>query len=226
MSADTIRRRRASWKHRIDELFLRFPQVVCASFTAPSTAAAAAPFEAANLSSSARIDLANALNFELFVRSKNTLGLTAVMAMRPVQGEFGNYPAASLFLFPFMRGASSADEPAFLPGASAASPLIETAPMTTLGLAPDEFFCHYVLKAPWQSFIGCALDAPIAREIGVAPWHSNEAIGDETIGIRWTSSNLNDRWFDGSRWIPESDDGNAWRARIIQGVRRAAAMTC
>jgi len=198
---------------------------LCA-FHCTSKVAAAVPFEVASLSSPARIDLANALNFRLFIRSKNTLGLTAVMAMRPVDGTLGNYPAGSLFLFPFMRGASNANESAFLPGTSVASPLIETAPMMTLGLAPDEFFCHYVLKAPWQSFIGCALDAPIAREIGPGPWHSNVTIGDETIGVCWTSSNLNDRWFDGSRWIPESDDGNAWRARIVQGVRHAATMTC
>ena len=97
--------------------------------------------------------------------------------------------------------------------------------MTTLGLPPDEFFCHYVLKAPWQSFISCTLDMPIAREIGAWPWHSNVEIGGATIGIRWTSSNLNHPWFAGSRWIPESDDGQIWRARIIDGVRRAAALT-
>ena len=172
-----------------------------------------------------RISLANALNFQLFAQNRSTLGLTAVMAMRPVDGRLGSYPASSLFLFPFNRDATSARELAHLPGPDAASPLIQTAPMTTLGLPPDEFFCHYVLNAPWQSFISCTLDAPVAREIGTWPWHNNFEIGGTTIGIRWTSSNLNHSWFAGSRWIPESDDGQVWRARIIDGVRRAAAMT-
>jgi hypothetical protein len=187
---------------------------------------AALQLDAVGAPASARISLANALNFRSFVLHKETLGLTAVMAMQPVEGGLGRYPAGSLFLFPFKRDVSGPDQPAFLPGSGAASPLVTTVPMTTLGLAPDEFFCHYVLKAPWQSFISCALDTPIACEIGIWPWHSNVAIGDETIGIRWTSSNLNNPWFDGSRWIPESDHGKAWRARIIDGVRRAAAMTC
>jgi hypothetical protein len=174
---------------------------------------------------SLRISLANALNFRLFAQNRSTLGLTAVMAMRPVDGRLGSYPASSLFLFPFNRDATSARELAHLPGPEAASPLIKTAAMTTHGLPPDEFFCHYVLKAPWQSFISCTLDAPVVRDIGTSPWHGNVEIGGTTIGIRWTSSNLNHPWFAGSRWIPESDDGQVWRARIIDGVRRAAVMT-
>jgi hypothetical protein len=174
---------------------------------------------------SLRVSLANALNFRSFAQNRSTLSLTAVMAMRPVDGELGRYPSSSLLLFPFNRDATSKCEPAHLPGPDAASPLIKTAPMTTLGLPPDEFFCHYVLKAPWQSFISCTLDAPVAREIGTWPWHNNVEIGEATIGISWTSSNLNHPWFAGSRWIPENDDGQIWRSRIIDGVRRAAAMT-
>lgn len=174
---------------------------------------------------SLRISLANALNFRSFEQNRAALGLTAVMAMRSVDGKLGSYPTGSLFLFPFNRDATSARELAHLPGSNTASPLIKAAPMTTLGLPPDEFFCHYVLKAPWQSFISCILDMPIAREIGAWPWHSNVEIGGTTIGIRWTSSNLNHPWFAGSRWIPESDDGQVWRARIIDGVHRAAVMT-
>jgi hypothetical protein len=172
-----------------------------------------------------RISLANALNFRLFAQNRSTLGLTAVMAMRPVDGSLGSYPSRSLFLFPFNRDATSARELSYLPGPDAASALVETAAMTTLGLPPDEYFCHYVLNVPWQSFISCTLDAPVARDIGTWPWHNNVEIGGTTIGIRWTSSNLNHSWFAGSRWIPESDDGQAWRARIIDGVRRAAVMS-
>jgi hypothetical protein len=174
---------------------------------------------------SLRIGLANALNFRLFTQNRETLGLTALMAMRPVEGKLASYPTGSLLLFPYTHDASGAYGPAFLPGPDAARPLIKTAPMTTLGLPPDEFFCHYVLNVPWQSFISCTLDAPVAREIGTWPWHNDAEIGSTTIGIRWTSSNLNHPWFAGSRWIPENDDGQVWRERIIDGVRRAAAIT-
>jgi len=190
-----------------------------------SAALAARPLDAIDTPVSSQIRLASALNLRSFLRNRDTLGLSAVMAMQPVDGELGSYPAGSLLLFPFKRHASSPDQPAFLPGSQRASPLITAVPMMTRGLAPDEFFCHYVLKAPWQSFISCEFGAPIAREIGLAPWHGNVAIGDDIVGVRWTSSNLNDSWFLGSRWIPETDLGKAWRARIIDGVRRAAAVT-
>jgi hypothetical protein len=173
---------------------------------------------------SLRISRANALNFRLFTRNSEALGLTALMAMRQVEGKLSSYPIGSLLLFPFTLDAAGAHGPAFLPGPDAASPLIKTAPMTTLGLPPDEFFCHYVLKAPWQSFISCTLESPLAREIGTWPWHNNVEIGGTTIGVCWTSSNLNHPWFAGSRWIPDSDGGQVWRARIIDGVRRAAVM--
>ena len=196
----------------------------CAIHSA-STAFAALQIGSIESAVSPRISLANALNFRLFAKSSGTLGLSAVMAMQPVDGKLGSYSAGSLLLFPFNQDATSARELAHLPGPDAASPLIKTLPMTTLGLPPDEFFCHYVLQAPWQSFISCTLDAPVAREIGAWPWHSNVEIGGAIIGVRWTSSNLNHPWFAGSRWIPENDDGQIWRARIINGVRRAAAMT-
>jgi hypothetical protein len=197
---------------------------ICAIHSA-STAVAALQDGSIDAPVSVRISLANALNFRLFTQNKETLGLTALMVMRPVEGKLASYSTGSLLLFPFTRDAADACGPAFLPGPDTASPLIKTAPMTTLGLPPDEFFCHYVLKAPWQSFVSCTLDAPVAREIGTSPWHSNLVSGDVTVGLRWTSSNLNHPWFAGSRWIPESVDGQVWRARIIDGVRRAAAMT-
>lgn len=202
-----------------------FLAISVGSFCAVDSAGAAQVAFQVGTPVSARIIRANALNFQLFVQNRSTLGLTAIMAMRPVDGKLGSYPAGSMLLFPFNRDAASASERAFLPGSSASTPLIASVPMMTLGLPPDEYFCHYVLKAPWQSFISCTLDQPIAREIGVWPWHSNVLIGHETVGIRWTSSNLNGPWFAGSRWIPESDEGNVLRTRIIDGVHRAAAMT-
>lgn len=188
-------------------------------------AAAALRIATTNIPLHARATFANGLNYRLFAQNREVFGLTAVMAIRPIDGKFGSYPTESLFLFPFKRGAAGANALAFLPDTDEGNPLLKIVPMTTHGLPPDEYFCHYVLRAPWQGFISCALDMPIAREISEWPWYSNVIIGQGTVGIRWTSSNLNDPWFAGSRWIPEHDEGAIWRARIIEGIRRAAATT-
>ena len=180
--------------------------------------------DAAQLSSGARRELANALNLRLFLENKVALGLAGVMTMRSVENEIGSYPAAALFLFPFKHNASTADAPAFLPGSAAGSPLLETITMPASGLSPDEYFCHFVLKAPWRDFIGFTVGTAIGRGTDKWPWHSNVAIGNDIVGFRWTSSNLNHPWFEGSRWIPENANGLAWRARIIDGVRRAATL--
>lgn len=167
---------------------------------------------------------ANALNLRLFLENRNALGLVGVMTMRVVKGELGRYPAAALFLFPFKLNASTEEVPAFLPGSAATSPLLETVTMPASGLSPDEYFCHFVLKAPWRYFIGFTVGAAIGHGMDRWPWHSNVAIGNDTVGFRWTSSNLNYPWFKGSRWIPDNENGLAWRAQIIGGVRRAATL--
>lgn len=180
--------------------------------------------DAALFSSVARREFANALNLRLFLENKDAFGLVGVMTMRPVESALGSYPAAALFLFPFKPNAFSEEAPAFLPGSAAASPLLQTVTMPASGLSPDEYFCHFVLKAPWRNFIGFTVGAAIGHRMDRWPWHNNVAIGKDTVGFRWTSSNLNHPWFEGSRWIPDNDSGAAWRARIIDGVRRAATL--
>jgi hypothetical protein len=175
-------------------------------------------------SSRARRELANALNLQLFLEYKDAFGLVGVMTMRPVTSELGRYPTAALFLFPFKLNASTEEAPAFLPGFAATSPLLETVTIPASGLSPDEHFCHFVLKAPWRNFIGFTVGAAIGHGMDRWPWHNNVVIGKDIVGFRWTSSNLNHPWFKGSRWIPNNDNGVAWRARIIDGVRRAATL--
>jgi hypothetical protein len=169
-----------------------------------------------------QIALVNALNFSSFARNKDELSLSAVMSMRPIDGKLGSFPSGSLLLFPFsIRASQRSSAAAFLPGQSADNAPIAVAPIATLGLPPDEFFCHYVIQATPQSFISCEVGAPIGCDDSRGPWHGNVAIAGEIVGFRWTSSNLNDRWFEGSHWIPDSDDGVAWRDRFIEGVRAA-----
>jgi hypothetical protein len=172
-----------------------------------------------------QIALANALNFSSFAQNREKLALSAVMATRPVVCKVGSYPSGTLFLFPFnSSNAQASNAAAFLPGSDTASPLVATAPMATRGLPPDEFFCHYVIQAPPQSFVSCEVGVPIAQNDSRGPWHGNAMIAGETIGFRWTSSNMNHPWFGGSRWIPESGDGNSWRDHFIDGVGHAAAL--
>lgn len=178
-----------------------------------------------SLSASARLNLANVLNLRLFFNNKDAFGLAGLMTVRQVEGELGRYPDASLLLFPFKQKNSSAETQAFLPGPDAASPIIPTAAMDTQGLPPDEYFCHYVLKAPPENFIGFELGTPLPSSTDKWPWQSNVQIGNDTVVFRWTSSNLNHPWFAGSRWIPDNEHGEVWRARIIAGVRRAATLT-
>lgn len=188
------------------------------------TAMASSQPGAALWSSRGRRELANALNLQQFLEYRDTFGLVGVMTMRPVKSELGRYPAAALFLFPFKSNASTKEVPAFLPGSAATSPLLETVTMPASGLSPDEYFCHFVLKAPWRNFIGFTAGTAIGHGMDKWPWHSNVAIGDDTVGFRWTSSNLNHPWFMGSRWIPDNENGLATRAQIIDGVRRAATL--
>ena len=172
----------------------------------------------------ARADLANALNLQLFLQNTESLALAGLMSMRPAAGELGDYPAATPLLFPFERNLRTTDARAFLPGPDASQPLVTSSVMTTLGLPPDEFFCHYILKAPREHFVGFELDNPVPRDRQNWPWHSNFDVAGTTISARWTSANLNHPWFAGSRWIPDDDRGGMWRARILDGVRRAASV--
>jgi hypothetical protein len=204
--------------------FLSISAAGLCTLVGDGTALASLRLDAALLSSGARRELANALNLRLFLASKDALGLAGVMTMRQVESELGRYPAAALFLFPFKHNASTADAPAFLPGSAAGVPLLETVTMPASGLSPDEYFCHFVLKAPWRNFIGFTVGAAIGHGMDKWSWHSNVVIGGDTVGFRWTSSNLNHSWFKGSRWIPNNENGLARRAQIIDGVRRAATL--
>jgi hypothetical protein len=189
-----------------------------------SAALAALPAGVFSQPSRAYVEQANTLNLRLFLQNKDTLGLTGLLSMKPVEGELGSYGRDTLILFPFKHRASGADLQAFLSGRSAAEPVVATVAMTPGGLSPDEYFCNYVLKAPRQSFISFSIGAPFVCGAQKRAWHTNvDNIGGGSIGIGWTSSNLNHPWFAGSRWIPDRGDGKYWRARIIEGVRQVSA---
>jgi len=184
-------------------------------------------FDPIGVSERLTVDRSSVLNFALFLQNMDDLGLTGVVTMTPVEGDLGSYAGGSLLLFPFNRGASGSNRQAFLPGRGAAGRLIATVPMTPAGLPPDEYFCNHVLKAPPQSFISFSVGAPLVNGAEKRPWYTNvDDIGNRSVGIGWTSSNLNHPWFAGSRWIPDSGQGNGryWRARIVAGLHQASAL--
>ena len=187
-------------------------------------ALAALPSDAIGLSQGANFAHANALNFKLFLQNKKTLGLIGLVSLRPVEGELDSYADGNLILFPFELSAASPDARAFLPGRSAAKPLIATVPMTPGGLPPDEYLCHYVLNVRPQNFISFSVGTPFSHGAAKREWHTNvDDIAGNSIGIGWTSANMNHPWFAGSRWIPDRDDGKHRRARIIEGLLRLSA---
>ena len=98
--------------------------------------------------------------------------------------------------------------------------------LTPAGLAPEEYFCRFVLKAPPESFIGFAVDAPVAKYLSRHPWFTNvdDLAQGKSVGIHWTSGNLNPPWFNGSTWIPPATDNGAyWRSRIIGFLRESVS---
>ena len=94
----------------------------------------------------------------------------------------------------------------------------------------DEYFCRLVLQTPWNSFIGFTVDEPFSASDARLAWLSNTAaLADgKGVGIDWTSSNLNQPWFGGSQFIPNTDDcsGKAWRQVIADGLMQASAGAC
>ena len=175
------------------------------------------------------VDCASKRNFQTFRGDPKSVGLAGVVSMTFVRGSQGSYPAGNLFLFPWVKTAGqgrlfSAVMPVNAVQSISANPI----PDGTLPL--DEYFCRFVLKAPWTSFIGFQLDVPYGADDAQRDWFTNvDKLADgEGVGIDWTSSNLNNAWFGGSNWIPNSDTcgGLAWRELIIAGLQQASNAAC
>ena len=87
-----------------------------------------------------------------------------------------------------------------------------------------------VLQAPWTSFIGFQLDKSYSKYEARLAWFTNvDKLADgKGVGIDWTSANLNNPWFGGSHWIPNTDacNGKAWREIIIAGLQQASVPAC
>jgi hypothetical protein len=184
------------------------------------------------LPNSLTVDCASKRNFQAFRRYPDFLGLAGVVSMTFARGAHGSYPAGNLFLFPWLKPKGQKLKgktwPAYVP--LNGTQLANSSPIPNAYLPLDEYFCRYVLQAPWQSFIGFLVDKPYVGDDTRRDWFSNvDKLADGGgIGIDWTSSNLNNAWFGGSHWIPKSDacNGNAWRQLIIAGLTQASTGAC
>jgi hypothetical protein len=103
-------------------------------------------------------------------------------------------------------------------------------PIPNAALPPDEYFCRFVMRAPAASFIGFLVEIPFGTADAGRPWFTNvkQLADGAPAGIDWTSANLNNAWFDGSRWIPNSGacNGQSWRNLIVAALNHAASGSC
>ena len=60
-----------------------------------------------------------------------------------------------------------------------------------------------------------------------APGTQVKLADGSAVGVDWTSPNLNNAWFGGSHWIPNTNacNGNAWREVIIAALRDQASVS-
>jgi len=178
------------------------------------------------------VDCASRRNFQLYRKNTAYLGLAGTVNMSFVRGQKGTYEAGSLFLFPWLKPKGqtlSRNWGAVIPVNR--TQVMSAAPIPNATLPVDEYFCNFVLQAPATMFIGFQVDVPYSRLEARFDWFSNvDKLADgQGVGIDWTSSNLNNAWFGGSRFIPNKDqcNGNAWRKVIVDGLHQASAgATC
>jgi hypothetical protein len=206
---------------------LRCPEL---AFAAPTCVTSGLP---SFLPASLTVDCASQKNFRLFRRNTDYLGLAGVVSMTYVSGQWGSYEAGNLFLFPWLKKKGQAlgaakDWQSVFPISATQS--MARGPIQNWTMPLDEYFVRYVLQAPWAAFIGFRVDVPFGVNDGRRPWFTNtDKLADgQSVGIAWTSSNLNNPWFAGSRWIPNQDEcnGSAWRKLIADGLNRATASAC
>jgi hypothetical protein len=175
------------------------------------------------------VDCASRRNFQLFRKNTGDVGLAGVVSMSFVRGKLGSYDAGSMIVFPWLKPKSQNRTalPTALP--INGTQFLASTPIPDATLPLDEYVCNYRLQAPPSMFIGFQVDVPYSPLEGRFDWFSNAKLADgKSVGIDWTSSNLNHPWFGGSRFIPNKDtcNGPAWRKLIVDGLMQASTGLC
>jgi len=208
---------------------LCMPQVVAAAETAAQCTSNGLPFQPNRLT----VSCATRRNFRAFRQNSDYLGLAGVVSMSFVSGKLGSYEAGELFLFPWLKPKGKAlgqgrAWPAVVP--TNATLFVNSSPIPDATLPLDEYFCRFVLQAPWTSFLGFQVDVPFGAADARRDWFTNvDKLADgQGVGVDWTSANLNNSWFGGSHWIPKSETcgGKAWRQVIVDGLHQASVGAC
>lgn len=174
------------------------------------------------------VDCASRRNYQTFRRNSQYLGLAGVVSMTFVRGSQGDYQAGNLFLFPWVKPEGKGKKFSAVVPINAAR-FVNASAIPDATLPVDEYFCRYVLQAPWTCFIGFQVDEPYSALEATFDWFTNVELADSNgVGIDWTSSNLNNSWFGGSHSIPKGDTcgGAAWRKLIIGGLDHASTAAC
>jgi hypothetical protein len=174
------------------------------------------------------VDCASRRNFQLYRKNTDYLGLAGAVSMTSVRGRQGTFEGGNLFLFPWLK--PKGQGLARLWGAVAptsATAYMSAGPIPNAALPVEEYFCNFVLEAPATLFIGFQVDVPYSKLESRFDWFTTvDKLADgKGVGIDWTSSNLNNGWFAGSRFIPKTDQcgGSTWRKLIIAGLNQAAS---
>jgi hypothetical protein len=201
------------------------PQVAAAAEPPAQCVSSGLPF----LPNRLTVSCASRRNFRAFRQYSDYLGLAGVVSMTFVRGKLGSYEAGNLFLFPWVKPKGKGRTwPAAVP--TDATLFVNSSPIPNAALPVDESFCRFKLQAPWASFIGFQVDTPFETWEARRAWYTNihKLADGEGIGICWTSANLNDPWFGGSHWIPDSEtcSGKAWRKLIVDGLNQASVAAC
>jgi hypothetical protein len=173
------------------------------------------------------VDCASRRNFQLFRKYPNDLGLTGVVNMSFVRGKFGSYNAGSMIVFPWSKPKGVSRTGAVIPVTNVQFMASTPIPNGTLPL--DDYFCNYRLQAPANMFIGFQVGAPYSQLEASFDWFTNVKLSDgKSVGIDWTSSNLNNPWFGGNRCIPidSTCNGAAWRKLIVDGLMQTSTGLC
>jgi hypothetical protein len=177
------------------------------------------------------VDCASRMNFHLFRKNPEYLGLSGLVSMTFVRGKQGSYSAGNLFLFPWLKAKGRVRNVAW-PSVAPKDGMnfFQAGPTPNNFLPPGEHFCSFVLEAPASNFIGFSLDTPFEKGRAKLPWATNvKKLADGgPVGINWTSANLNRPWFGGSSCIPQNDtcNGSAWRKVIVDGLNQASIAAC
>jgi hypothetical protein len=197
------------------------------SSAAAQTTACVSPGMASFLPVRLNVDCASRRNFQLFRKYPNDLGLAGIVSMSFVRGKYGNYDAGSMIVFPWSKPKGVSRTGAVLP--TSKTLFMASTPIPDGKLPLDEYVCNFRLQAPANMFIGFQVDAVYSKLEGRFDWFTNVKLSDgKSVGIDWTSSNLNNPWFGGSRFIPVDTtcNGAAWRKLIVDGLNQTSTGLC